>query len=313
MEDAAFSRVGDTAAPAASAAQNGYVTLNREDVVPSPYNEGLKMENIDAYVKSIRESGILEPITVYEREDGKYEILSGHQRFHAWCDILGNPTIKAILRPYEKDPVKRFMAHTQANTLQRDKNLAFWCTRIDIAGKVLDETGFSGSEMERKEKISSMLGISQMQLYRYEGFKSLIPELQELQSDGVLSANTLYNAISLSVPQQKQVCREVRRLQKKRVEAAEAEKNGDTEYAKEITRNEFVQLVKSVKNGNTTKKASRELVRSTYIGRVDHSYSSLLKAIGKAKSKEDRSAAVEFIRRARAELDALESELSGTT
>ena len=68
----------------------GYTMLSAKDIQPSPFNEGLSKENIDSYVESMKETGIIEPIVVYDLGNGKYEILSGHQRFEAWCNRLGN-------------------------------------------------------------------------------------------------------------------------------------------------------------------------------------------------------------------------------
>lgn len=286
---------------------DGCVVLHRDAIVPSPYNEGLSMENVDAYVASIRESGLLEPITVYAKDDGKYEILSGHQRFHAWCVVMGNESIKAVILPYEKDPVKRFKAHTQANTLQRNKDLNFWLTRIDMANRVLDESGFSGKKAERLQEISSMLGgISTMQLYRFEGFKKLIPELQGLESRGFLSANTLYNAIGLDDRQQIAVYEKVKALQDAKVKAS---RNNDTDYDMEITREEFKKIVLDVKKKGEGSSTEEKAAKTTYMDRVGKSFEALKKTIGKARTKEDRKDALEFINLMRTELDALENEL----
>ena len=55
----------------------GYTMLNAKDIQPSPFNEGLSQENIESYVKSMQETGIIEPIVVYDLGNGKYEILPG--------------------------------------------------------------------------------------------------------------------------------------------------------------------------------------------------------------------------------------------
>lgn len=287
---------------------NGYARINREDIVPSPFNEGLCMGDMDTYVSSLRESGLIEPITVYSRDDGKYEILSGHQRFHAWCTIMGNKTINAIIRPYEKDPVKRFMAHTQANVLQRNKDINFWLTRIETAGRILDEEGFTGSEAERKQKISEMLGgISIAQLYRYQSFKELIPELQEMESKRLLSVFTLYAAASLDHDMQMEVYQRVQLLLAEKKEAVDDA---------EVTRDEFNYIVASVKSGSdkaadVPEKGGKgqKSVRPTYIDRVGKTYDGFLKSIGKYKTDQDRKEAAEFIRRVQTELETIEKEL----
>lgn len=282
----------------------GYTMLNAKDIQPSPFNEGLSQENIESYVKSMQETGIIEPIVVYDLGNGKYEILSGHQRYEAWCKRLGNKTIRAVILPYEKDPVKRFTAHTEANVLTRNKDLRFWLSRINHAKQVLHESGFVGSKAEELKKISEMLnGISKTQLYRYESFEKLIPELQEFETKGYLSANTLYLAVSLDAKQQMEVVERVRAMQR-----ARAESNPELLDDMEITREEFARIVSDVRKGKKAEPAQKK--KSTYTERVDKAYVSFLKTISRSRTQAERKEALEYIAKLRLQLDELEKELS---
>lgn len=282
----------------------GYTMLNAKDIQPSPFNEGLSQENIESYVKSMQETGIIEPIVVYDLGNGKYEILSGHQRYEAWCKRLGNKTIRAVILPYEKDPVKRFTAHTEANVLTRNKDLRFWLSRINHAKQVLHESGFVGSKAEELKKISEMLnGISKTQLYRYESFEKLIPELQEFETKGYLSANTLYLSVSLDAKQQMEVVERVRALQR-----ARAESNPELLDDMEITREEFARIVSDVRKGKKAEPAQKK--KSTYTERVDKAYVSFLKTISRSRTQAERKEALEYIAKLRLQLDELEKELS---
>ena len=282
----------------------GYTMLNAKDIQPSPFNEGLSQENIESYVKSMQETGIIAPIVVYDLGNGKYEILSGHQRYEAWCKRLGNKTIRAVILPYEKDPVKRFTAHTEANVLTRNKDLRFWLSRINHAKQVLHESGFVGSKAEELKKISEMLnGISKTQLYRYESFEKLIPELQEFETKGYLSANTLYLAVSLDAKQQMEVVERVRALQR-----ARAESNPELLDDMEITREEFARIVSDVRKGKKAEPAQKK--KSTYTERVDKAYVSFLKTISRSRTQAERKEALEYIAKLRLQLDELEKELS---
>ena len=282
----------------------GYTMLNAKDIQPSPFNEGLSQENIESYVKSMQETGIIEPIVVYDLGNGKYEILSGHQRYEAWCKRLGNKTIRAVILPYEKDPVKRFTAHTEANVLTRNKDLRFWLSRINHAKQVLHESGFVGSKADELKKISEMLnGISKTQLYRYESFEKLIPELQEFETKGYLSANTLYLAVSLDAKQQMEVVERVRALQR-----ARAESNPELLDDMEITREEFARIVSDVRKGKKAEPAQKK--KSTYTERVDKAYVSFLKTISRSRTQAERKEALEYIAKLRLQLDELEKELS---
>ena len=59
-------------------------------------------EKMQETVDSIKEYGVLNPCIVRPREDGGYEIISGHRRKHA-CQLAGKAKIPAIIRNYTDD------------------------------------------------------------------------------------------------------------------------------------------------------------------------------------------------------------------
>ena len=61
-------------------------------------------EDMDQLVQSIKERGIITPVTLRPKEDGRYEIVSGHRRKKA-CELAGFETVKAEVREqYIRDP-----------------------------------------------------------------------------------------------------------------------------------------------------------------------------------------------------------------
>ena len=59
-------------------------------------------EDMEQLVESIKQRGIITPITLREKEDGRYEIVSGHRRKKA-CEIAGLETIKAEIKELDRD------------------------------------------------------------------------------------------------------------------------------------------------------------------------------------------------------------------
>ena len=59
-------------------------------------------EKMQETVDSIKEYGVLNPCIVRPREDGGYEIISGHRRKYA-CQLAGKAKIPAIIRNYTDD------------------------------------------------------------------------------------------------------------------------------------------------------------------------------------------------------------------
>ncbi len=277
-----------------------YRELPADRIFPSPFNEGVDMDRVEEYAKSMRENGILEPIVVYDKGDEGYEIQTGHQRYEAWCHVLKHDTIRAIVKPYEPNERKRFIAHTEANTLKRNLDLKFWLSRIKMAKRVLKDSGFSGSRMEEIQQLSLLLnGISQSQLYRYEHFERLIPELQDFESRKWLSSNTLYYAASLDEEQQRMVAAKVMGMYG-------ASGCDEKQIDFEITREQFKKIVADVKNLNATK----ERKRRNFEQRTSAAAGSFLKHLSAAQTAEDKAAALQTIAETRAALDKLEAELS---
>ena len=72
-----------------------------DDFPGHPYQVRMD-EDMDQLVESIKERGIITPVTLRPKEDGRYEMVSGHRRKKA-CEIAGMTTIKADVRDMSRD------------------------------------------------------------------------------------------------------------------------------------------------------------------------------------------------------------------
>ena len=59
-------------------------------------------EDMDQLVESIKERGLITPITLRQKDDGRYEIVSGHRRKKA-CEIAGLETVRAEIKELSRD------------------------------------------------------------------------------------------------------------------------------------------------------------------------------------------------------------------
>lgn len=59
-------------------------------------------EDMDQLVQSIRERGLITPVTLRQKDDGRYEIVSGHRRCKA-CELAGMDTVKAEIKELTRD------------------------------------------------------------------------------------------------------------------------------------------------------------------------------------------------------------------
>lgn len=59
-------------------------------------------EDMEQLTQSIKERGIIVPVTLRQKEDGRYEVVSGHRRCKA-CELAGLDTVKAEIRELSRD------------------------------------------------------------------------------------------------------------------------------------------------------------------------------------------------------------------
>ena len=73
------------------------IPLSEIDEFPNhPFHVRLD-EDMDQLVESIKERGIITPVTLRQKPDGRYEIVSGHRRTKA-CELAGLTTVKAEIK-----------------------------------------------------------------------------------------------------------------------------------------------------------------------------------------------------------------------
>lgn len=76
-------------------------------------------EDMDNLVESIRAKGMITPCMVRKKQDGRYELISGHRRMHA-CEILGMDKIRCEVMNLSKEEATIMMVESN---FQRSKIL----------------------------------------------------------------------------------------------------------------------------------------------------------------------------------------------
>lgn len=279
----------------------------------SPLNEGIPLVNIESLAQSMKIDGLLEPLVVYKKNDGRYEIVSGHRRRAAWCGVLKNSKIKCRVIPYVDDPMTRFRQHAVANTQTREKDDDFWCVEIKHARKLVSEIFPDAKEEDRLVQISKLLdpkgegGLSSLSIRRYEAYDSLIPELKQLRKYG-LSAFTLSVAgfKHLTEDQQKELAEYV---------SKEYENSFDKEqniYTRQMTRNQFNVLVNRLKEKGTLlveKPVSKSKRKQAPLEeRIITASGGIQRALKHVKTDSEKEKARNAINEIRKELDQWEKE-----
>ena len=160
-------------------------------------------EDMLQLVESVRERGIITPITLRRKEDGRYEIVSGHRRKRA-CEIAGLETIPAEIKELSRDEAIILMVESnlQRSVILPSEKAFSYKMRLEAMkrqGQRIDLTsrpvGDKLDERRSGEILGETVGESERQVQRYIRLTELVPELLQLVDDGKIA---LRPAVELS-------------------------------------------------------------------------------------------------------------------
>lgn len=132
---------------------------------------------------SISENGLLTPLIVRRKENGRYELISGHRRKLA-MEMLGIPEAEVIIKELTDDEA---IVEMVDSNLQREKILPSekaFSYRMKL--EALNHQGKNISPKGTKSHSVESINDSKTQIYRYIRLTYLIPELLKLVDDTVL-------------------------------------------------------------------------------------------------------------------------------
>ena len=171
-------------------------------------------EDMDQLIQSIKERGIITPVTLRPKEDGRYEIVSGHRRKKA-CELAGFETVKAEVREMTRDEAIILMVESnfqRSQILPSEKAFAYKMRLEAIkrqAGRPskdnLVPVGLNFSRVE----LSEQSGESQTQIQRYIRLTSLVPELLDLVDEGKIKMRPAVELSYLDEDSQRAVVDEI--------------------------------------------------------------------------------------------------------
>ncbi len=141
-------------------------------------------------VKSIKENGLLNPMVVREKENGRYELISGHRRKKA-LEILGIQEIEVVLKELNDDEATIFMVDSniyRERVLPSEKAFAYKMKMdaIKHQGKFL---GTKYPKLRSSEVMAQNNSDGEKTIRNYIRLTYLIPELLKLVDETVLKTN----------------------------------------------------------------------------------------------------------------------------
>ena len=177
-----------------------------DDFPNHPYQVRLD-EDMEQLVASVKERGIITPVTVRPKEDGRYEMVSGHRRKKA-CELAGLETVKAEIRELTRDEAILLMVESnlqRSMILPSEKAFAYKM-QLDALKRQGQRTDLTLSPLETKlrssEIIAQNVGESRAQVDRFIRLTHLVPDLLSLVDDNRIA---LRPAVELSyLPEKEQ-------------------------------------------------------------------------------------------------------------
>ena len=149
-------------------------------------------EDMMQLVESVKERGVITPATVRQKEDGRYELVSGHRRKRA-CELAGFETLRSEIVDLNRDEATILMVESnfqRSEILPSEKAFAYKM-RLEALSRQGKRTDLTSNPLGRKSDgketaqiIGEQSGDSQTQVRRYIRLINLVPELLEFVDEG---------------------------------------------------------------------------------------------------------------------------------
>ena len=169
-------------------------------------------DDMDQLVESIKERGIITPVMLRQKDDGRFEMVSGHRRKRA-CELAGMETIKAEVRNLTRDDAILLMvdSNLQRTTILPSEKAFAYKMRLDAMrrrqGERTDLTSAPlGQKLEAKssrELLATTSPDSHSQIQRFIRLTNLISGLLQLVDEGRIALRPAVELSYLTISEQK--------------------------------------------------------------------------------------------------------------
>lgn len=164
-------------------------------------------EDMDQLVESIKERGVITPITLRPKEDGRYEIISGHRRKRA-CELAGLQTIPSEIKELSRDEAIILMVESnlQRSVILPSEKAFSYKMRLEAMNRQGQRADLTSSPLGTKsrsdEQLAEQTGESRTQINRYIRLTELVPELLDLVDQGKIGLRPAVELSYLNVIEQ---------------------------------------------------------------------------------------------------------------
>ena len=161
------------------------IPLSQIDEFPDHPFKVLMDEDMQQLVESIKRNGVMTPATVRLKENGRYELVSGHRRKKA-CELAGLETLKCEVKELTRDEAIIVMVESnlQRSTILPSEKAFAYKMRLEAMDRQGQRNDLTSTPMVSKsrsnEELADKLGESREQIRRFIRLTELVPEILQM-------------------------------------------------------------------------------------------------------------------------------------
>lgn len=183
------------------------IPVSEIDEFPDHPFKVLMDEDMEQLVDSIKRNGVMTPATVRQKEDGRYELISGHRRKKA-CELAGLEMLKCEVKDLTRDEAIIIMVESnlQRSTILPSEKAFAYKMRLEAMNRQGQRSDLTFSPVGKKLRsgieLSENVGDSQSQIYRYIHLTELVPEVMQMVDERQIAFRPAVEISYLSEEQQ---------------------------------------------------------------------------------------------------------------
>jgi ParB family chromosome partitioning protein len=165
------------------------IPISEIDEFPDHPFKVLMDEDMEQLVESIKRNGVMTPATVRLKEDGRYELISGHRRKKA-CELAGLETLKCEVKELTRDEAIIVMVESnlQRSVILPSEKAFAYKMRLEAMNRQAGRPSKDNltpmvSDLDTtrtNEKLGKEVGESREQIRRYIRLTELVPEIMQM-------------------------------------------------------------------------------------------------------------------------------------
>ena len=186
------------------------IPISEIDEFPDHPFKVLMDEDMEQLVDSIKRNGVMTPATVRLKEDGRYELISGHRRKKA-CELAGLDTLKCEVKEFSRDEAIIVMVESnlQRTTILPSEKAFAYKMRLEAMNRQGKRTDLTCSPMGNKlqgkkssDELAEKVGESKNQIFRYIRLTELVSEILQMVDERQIAFRPAVEISYLSEEQQ---------------------------------------------------------------------------------------------------------------